>query len=76
MEGMAAAAKAGGDFDGFLRVVRELRGGLELLGRVTGELQAGGVTVLVAVEQQLGVTLDVAREAVKLYNTSSAPSAP
>src|SRR5437762_13135513 len=27
--------------------VRELRGGLELLGRVTGELQAGGVTVLV-----------------------------
>jgi len=24
-----------------LRVVRELRGGLELLGRVTGELQAG-----------------------------------
>ena len=29
-----------------LRVVRELRGGLELLGRVTGELQAGGATVL------------------------------
>jgi hypothetical protein len=38
---MAAAAKAGGDFDGFLRVVRELRGGLELLGRVPANCWPG-----------------------------------
>jgi hypothetical protein len=69
LEAMAAAAKAGGDFDAFLRVVRELRGGLELLGRVTGGLQAGNVTVLVAIEQQLGAPLDVAQKAVALYRS-------
>ncbi len=69
LEVMAGRAKAGGDSDGFLRVVRELRPTIELLGRATGELAAGGVTVLVAIEQQLGVSLEVARQAVELHRS-------
>jgi len=36
-----ATARRGGNLDVSLRILRELRGYLELLGRVTGELQTG-----------------------------------
>src|SRR5262245_26974579 len=38
LEGMAAGARAGGDGEAYRRTARELLRGLELLGRVTGEL--------------------------------------
>jgi hypothetical protein len=69
LEHMLAEAKAGRDFHGFLRVVRELRPAIELLGRATGELTTGSVTVNVAIEQQLGVSLEMAQKAVGLYQS-------
>src|SRR3989442_9205102 len=74
LEDMAASAKANADREGFLRVVRELRGALELLGKVTGEIQASNsVTVLLGVWQRLGARdEEEARRAVQAYRDASA----
>src|SRR3989442_270490 len=73
LEDMAAVAKADADRDGFLRVVRELRGALELLGKVTGEIQASNsVIVQLGVLQRLGARdEDEARRAVEAYREAS-----
>lgn len=69
LEGLADQANEARRGDELLRVARELRPALELLGRATGELKSdGGVTIV----NQLGVSLDEARAAVEAYQRVSA----
>ena len=60
------SAKGRGDDDRQLRAIRELRPTLELLGRVTGELQAGGTVTVNVIQAQLGCSLEDAKAAVAM----------
>lgn len=56
LEAMVAQGKAAGDQDAVLRAIRELRPSLELLGKITGQIQAGTtVNLMNQVWNRLGV---------------------
>ena len=64
LEQMGEVAKASGDRKAYVEMARELLRALELQGKVSGEIQAG-VHVTVAIQQALGVPLDVAKAALE-----------
>jgi hypothetical protein len=65
LERQAAACRDAGDRDAYLRTARELIRALELLGRVTGELQSGNVAMQIV--SLIGAPVDRAKLALEVY---------